>query len=220
MSEASINALNEFSDFNEGKFNETLAFFRAVGDQTRLTIIGHLLGKEHNVGELAERLNLKEPTVSHHLSKLRAAGILTLRHDGNQRFYSLNRETVRDMGKHMLDLSAFKFEVEQESLDYGWLEALNLDEFAYKTLRACTTPDQRLTHIPRKHTKLIVVLEWLVSFFKKDHIYTESEINEVLKARYEDFSGLRRDLVDMKYLRRDRSGSKYLFEGSFLQYLK
>lgn len=203
-------------DIDAGKFNESVAFFKALGDQTRLRIVSLLMDGERNVGELASLLGLKEPTVSHHLSKLRPVGIVRLRFDGNQRFYSLNTQTLRNKGKNITDLDAFRFEPKVTESDYRWLDELDLDDFARKTLRDSTV-NQRLIRIPRKQSKLIVVLEWLVTFFEKDHVYTEREINEILKERHEDYVGLRRDLVDMGYLRRDRRGSKYLFEGSFLK---
>lgn len=207
------------TDIDEGKFDDSLAFFRALGDQTRLKIIGLLMEGERNVGELASLLDLKEPTVSHHLSKLRPIGLVSLRLNGNQRFYSLNTQTLKTKGKSIINLDAFRFDYKVTKSDYSWLDELDVDDFAKKTLRACTE-NQRLTHLPRKRAKLIVVLEWLVTFFERDHIYTEREVNEILKQRYEDYASLRRDLVDMKYIRRDRSGSKYLFEGSFLEHFK
>ena len=207
------------TDIDEGKFDDILAFFKALGDQTRLKIVSLLMDSERNVGELASLLDLKESTVSHHLSRLRPTGVVTLRVDGNQRLYSLNTHTLRSKGQSISDMDAFRFDYQVIESGYGWLDELKLDDFARKTLRDCTE-HQRLTRIPRKQSKLIVVLEWLVTFFEPDRIYTESEINEILKQRYEDYSGLRRDLVDMGYLRRDRSGSKYLFEGSFLKYFQ
>lgn len=206
------------TDMDEGKFNDTLAFFKALGDQTRLRIVSLLLDEERNVGELAALLDLTEPTISHHLSKLRPSGIVSLRFDGNQRFYKVNTATMRSKGQSISELDAFRFEYTVTESDYGWLDALNLDDFARKTLRDCTV-NQRLTHVPRKQAKLIVVLEWLVTFFERDRVYTEPEVNEILKQRYDDYVGLRRDLVDMGYMRRDRRGSKYLVEGSFLKYV-
>jgi len=207
------------TNIDEEKFDDTLAFFKALGDQTRLKIVSLLMDGERNVGELSALLDLTEPTVSHHLSKLRPTGIVSLRFDGNQHFYSLNTRTLKSKAQSIINMDAFRFDYEIKESDYGWLDELDLDDFARKTLRDCTE-NQRLVHIPRKRSKLIVVLEWLVTLFEQDHVYTEREINEILKQRYEDYAGLRRDLVDMGYLRRDRSGSKYLFEGSFLKHFR
>lgn len=207
------------ADIDEGKFDDTLAIFKALGDQTRLKIVSLLMDGERNVGELAQLLDLTEPTVSHHLSKLRPTGVVTLRFDANQRFYSLNTTAIKKIGQSIITMDAFRFDFEVAEEDYSWLDELDIDEFAKKTLRD-STENQRLITIPRKRAKLIVVLEWLLTFFERDHIYTEREVNDILKKRHEDYAGLRRDLVDLGYLRRDKSGSKYLYEGSFLQYIK
>ncbi len=54
-----------------------LQFFKAMADKSRLAIVGLLAGGERSVQELAAALDLKEPTVSHHLAILKAQGIVT-----------------------------------------------------------------------------------------------------------------------------------------------
>src|SRR5271170_8101865 len=49
-----------------------LAFFKAMANESRLRIVGLLAERERSVQELAELLELKEPTVSHHLAALTA----------------------------------------------------------------------------------------------------------------------------------------------------
>ena len=201
------------------KFENTLAIFLALGNRTRMKIVALLMDGELNVGELASLLDLKEPTVSHHLSRLRPTGIVNLRLEGNQHFYRLNKNALQSMGQDIMSLDAFSFESGTVKSEYSWLNELNVDDFAYETLRNYTL-NQRLTDIPRKQAKLIVVLEWLVRLFEKDRIYSESEVNEILKQRHDDYARLRRDLVDMKYLHRDSSGSEYVYKGASLEHFK
>jgi hypothetical protein len=55
-----------------------------------------------------------------------------------------------------------------------------------------------------------VILRYLATLFEAGRTYTEAEVNTILKSVYEpDYVGLRRDLVDFRYLRRERSGSSY-----------
>ena len=54
----------------EETFNMLLEFFKALGNESRLKIIGLLANREYTVGDLAGELDLKEPTVSQHLSPL------------------------------------------------------------------------------------------------------------------------------------------------------
>ncbi|MBZ0305914.1 MAG: DUF2087 domain-containing protein [Anaerolineae bacterium] len=57
---------------------------------------------------------------------------------------------------------------------------------------------------------MLVILRWLATLFEADKLYTEPEINAILKAVYEsDHVTLRRELVDYGYLRRERGGGKY-----------
>ena len=44
--------------------------------------------------EIVEQLDVSQPTVSHHLAILREAGLVTVREEGKQSFYSLNQENV------------------------------------------------------------------------------------------------------------------------------
>jgi DNA-binding transcriptional ArsR family regulator len=69
-----------------------LQFCKAMADESRLKIVGLLSTAEHNVQQLASMLELKEPTVSHHLAILKQLDLLRLRADGNFRWYRLNDE--------------------------------------------------------------------------------------------------------------------------------
>ena len=51
--------------------DDILNFCKALADESRIMIVGLLTRAERNVGQLAALLDLKEPTVSHHLAILR-----------------------------------------------------------------------------------------------------------------------------------------------------
>lgn len=63
--------------------------FRAMGDPTRLQILVLLADGESNVTNLCQRLEMPQPTVSHHLGLLRAARLVEARRSGKEIFYSL-----------------------------------------------------------------------------------------------------------------------------------
>lgn len=71
-----------------------LQFCKAMADESRLKIVGLLSTAEHSVQQLASMLELKEPTVSHHLAVLKQLDLLRLRADGNFRWYRLNEEVL------------------------------------------------------------------------------------------------------------------------------
>ncbi len=68
----------------------TLArLMRILGDPTRLRVLLLLGQGEMNVGQLAVRLRLCQPTVSHHLGLLRLGDLVGTRRDGKQVYYYL-----------------------------------------------------------------------------------------------------------------------------------
>ena len=50
----------------EAELQTLLSFFKVLADESRLKILGILATQERSVEELAELLQLKTPTVSHH----------------------------------------------------------------------------------------------------------------------------------------------------------
>ncbi len=69
-------------------------FAKALADETRQKIMQLCCCRALSVTEIVEQLDVAQPTVSHHLAILRDAGLVNIRHDGKQTFYSLNQERV------------------------------------------------------------------------------------------------------------------------------
>ena len=68
---------------------------KALADTTRLKILYYLSQEELTPSELSRRLHLRAPTVTHHLSELRLAGLVNLTVRGQEKFYSTRREALR-----------------------------------------------------------------------------------------------------------------------------
>lgn len=64
------------------------ALLKLLADRTRLHVIWVLLHGEHAVGDLAEHVGVAAAAVSQHLAKLRLAGVVASRRDGNRILYS------------------------------------------------------------------------------------------------------------------------------------
>lgn len=71
-------------------------FAKAMADGTRQEIMKLLCCEWLCVTDVVERLgsHVSQPTVSHHLSILREAGLVFTRREGKQIYYSLNQEAV------------------------------------------------------------------------------------------------------------------------------
>ena len=75
------------------KFDPVL-FAKAIADETRQKIMNICCCESLSVNEIVEKLDVSQPTVSHHLAILREADLVTVRDEGKQTFYSLNQERV------------------------------------------------------------------------------------------------------------------------------
>lgn len=61
----------------------------------------------------------------------------------------------------------------------------------------------------RKEKHKLVVLREITKRFDLERIYTEKEVNEILKSAYDDYATLRRYLIDYGFLDRKPDGSQY-----------
>jgi DNA-binding transcriptional ArsR family regulator len=68
--------------------------FRALADPTRRQILQDLRDGELAAGDLGARFPISGPSVSRHLSVLKAAGLVRERRDGNRILYSLVEERL------------------------------------------------------------------------------------------------------------------------------
>jgi DNA-binding transcriptional ArsR family regulator len=69
--------------------------FNAVAEPRRRHILELIAAEERSVGEIADALELEQPSVSKHLQVLRNVGLVTLRRDGRRTLYRTNAEALR-----------------------------------------------------------------------------------------------------------------------------
>ena len=69
-------------------------FAKAIADETRQKIMSECCCCWISVGDLTDKLGVSQPTVSHHLAILRDAGLVNIREEGKQTFYTLNQENI------------------------------------------------------------------------------------------------------------------------------
>ena len=168
-----------------------LAFFKALADESRLKIVGLLAQSERSVQELATLLDLKEPTVSHHLAILRAQGLVSARAEGTTRWHKLDLDMLEGLSRRVLETPvAAQAAAEPKTWDA-------------KVLRGFVDADGRLHTIPASRRKRGVVLRWLMTGFEPDRRYPEAEVNAILQAKHWDSATLRRELVGHHMLARE-----------------
>jgi DNA-binding transcriptional ArsR family regulator len=91
--------------------------FGVIADATRRDILQILLEKhvqsaEISVSEIVAQLELSQPTVSKHLKVLRDAELVTVREEGQHRFYSLDPEPLEMVEDFVIPFLSAGFDTE------------------------------------------------------------------------------------------------------------
>ena len=73
---------------------DPVLFAKALADETRQKIMKICCCNWLPVNEIVEKLQVTQPTVSHHLAILREADLVEVREDGRQTFYRLNQKRI------------------------------------------------------------------------------------------------------------------------------
>src|SRR4051812_2922650 len=69
--------------------------FNAIAEPRRRHILEFIAAEERAVNEIADALELGQPSVSKHLQVLRDVGLVTVRRDGKRILYRTNADTLR-----------------------------------------------------------------------------------------------------------------------------
>jgi predicted DNA-binding protein YlxM (UPF0122 family) len=170
-----------------------LEFFKALGDEKRLQIVGLLARQDYSVEELAAILELSSATVSHHLQRLARVGLVAARADQHYHVYSLRLQALQEMSQQILS---------GESLQEAAGD-LDLDAYDRKVLRDYLEGG-RLKSWPHKWKKRQVILRYLLDQFEQGRRYSEREVNEIIGRVHPDFATLRREMIDTGLMARER----------------
>ncbi len=69
--------------------------FNAIAEPRRRHILEFIAAEERSVGDIADALEMQQPSASKHLQVLRQVGLVTVRRDGKRTLYRTNTETLR-----------------------------------------------------------------------------------------------------------------------------
>jgi hypothetical protein len=169
-----------------------LTILKALADENRLRLIGLLAERERSVQEVAALLGIREPTASHHLARLREAGLVRLRQEGTTHWYAFESEAIQGLARTLGDPAQVA----------GFASDVAADGFERQVLANFLAPDGTLSTIPASRKKRRALLAALVREFEEDRRFPESEINERLKRRHWDCATLRRELIGYRMMAR------------------
>ncbi|WP_053376229.1 autorepressor SdpR family transcription factor [Paenibacillus sp. FJAT-27812] len=73
--------------------------FKALSDPTRRIILELLRERDLTAGEIADHFQMSKPSISHHLSLLKQAELVSDERKGQHIYYSLNSTVFQDLLK-------------------------------------------------------------------------------------------------------------------------
>ncbi len=85
--------------------NEAALICRALGDSNRLKIVKLLSDGEKCACCLLEKLDITQPTLSHHMNVLCECGLVEARKDGKWSHYTLKCRTFEEYQKYIASLT-------------------------------------------------------------------------------------------------------------------
>jgi DNA-binding CsgD family transcriptional regulator len=162
-----------------------------MSNESRLRIVGLLASRERSVQELAELLDLKEPTVSHHLAALKALGVVRVRAEGVVRWHALDAEALARMNRALLEPAGMAAITPKT------------ESWEAKVLSGFIDEAGKLKVMPASRRKRAVMLDWLARRFEDGRRYPEAEVNEIIQAVHWDSATLRRELIGHQMLARE-----------------
>jgi len=171
---------------------QLLTFFKALADANRLKIVGLLSQRAYSVEQLAALLNLRPPTVSHHLKLLSEAGLVSARAESYYNLYQLESDALEQIARHL---------ARQDRLPSMAAE-VDLQAYDRIVLKNVLLPDGKLKVIPAQRKKREVILRYILKEFQPQFHYTEKQVNEILARFHEDTATLRREMLAYKMMKR------------------
>jgi len=171
-------------------------YHKALADPTRLRLLLLLSQGEMHGQALAEKLNLSQPTVTHHAAKLREAALIKERRDKNTVYFKLNPDFISSGAEASLQFIFSKGarNMEEKSPENSLKESV---------LRNFFSKDGRLRQIPAQYKKKLIALQFMVEKLEPGVVYSEKEINEFIKQFHEDFATIRREFIMHQFMYRE-----------------
>ena len=75
---------------------DTVEFAKALADETRQKIMAICCCQQVSMNAIVEQIGVSQPTVSHHLTVLKNAGLVTAERKGKHIYYTLNQELLAE----------------------------------------------------------------------------------------------------------------------------
>lgn len=189
------------------QLDQLVTFYKALGDPTRVRILAILANGPLHGQALAGKLGVTPPTITHHMAKLREAGVVYERRDKNTIYFYLHEANLKRQSGAIIQVMEKAKESTGEDLlvDGADVEErkTQMELEKMQVIRSFITPDGKLKQIPAQRKKKLVVFEYMVRGLEKGRKYPEKEINEYIKQFHDDYATIRREFIMNHYMYRE-----------------
>ncbi|MED1797668.1 metalloregulator ArsR/SmtB family transcription factor [Brevibacillus porteri] len=189
------------------QLDQLVTFYKALGDPTRVRILAILANGPLHGQALAGKLGVTPPTITHHMAKLRDAGVVYERRDKNTIYFYLHDANVKRQSQGIVNVMEKAKDTSVEELfAEDTLHVQRRHQMAaekMQVIRSFITPDGKLKQIPSQRKKKLIVFEYMVRGLEKGRKYKEQEINEYIRQFHEDYATIRREFIMNHYMYRE-----------------
>lgn len=179
------------------QLSKMVTFHKAVGDPTRIRIISLLRNGPLHGKAIAGKLGLKPPTITHHLSKLKEAGVVYPRREKNTIYFYLDERKLEFMAKAITRIG------DDSMVKVNRLEMTEDEQ--RKVIHNFIEPNGKLKSIPRQLKKKLVVLSYFVQGLESGRVYEEKEINQYIQTFFADYATIRREWIMQHFMYREHN---------------
>ena len=169
----------------------------ALGEPKRLAILVILRRRPHFAEELAEILDLHPSTVSHHLTRLRGAGLVRTEKRSPYVQFAVEADGLLELGAALGQLEQFEAELELPSEE----------QLSAQLLHRLLDSEGRFTELPRLARPRAVLLRHLCADLEFARLYPERELRLIFLAHTDQPEAVIHALVQAGWLR--QSGPAY-----------
>ena len=190
------------------QLDKLVTFYKALGDPTRVRILAILANGPLHGQALAGKLGVTPPTITHHMAKLREAGIVYERRDKNPIYLYLHEANMKRQTQAILNVLERAKDFSEEGLfaqaeeNHDQRRAQMAAEHMH-VIKSFLTPDGKLKQIPSQRKKKLIVFEHMVRGLEHGRKYKEQEINDYIRQFHEDYATIRREFVMNHYMYRE-----------------
>ena len=189
------------------QLDHLVTFYKALGDPTRVRILAILANGPLHGQALAGKLGVTPPTITHHMAKLREAGVVYERRDKNTIYFYLHEANVTRQSQAIVNvMEKAKDSTAGDIFAQDNSHVQRRHQMAaekMQVIRSFITPDGKLKQIPSQRKKKLIVFEHMVRGLEKGRKYKEQEINEYIRQFHEDYATIRREFIMNHYMYRE-----------------